>query len=64
MQPSSNLQQPRSYADVTRSGTNQVEDTAIIMTKLIDEFKGLFNQLLQQNSMILNMLTMLINKNN
>jgi hypothetical protein len=63
MQPSGNLQ-PRSYADVTRSSTNQVEDTATILTKLIDEFKGLFNQLLQYNSIILNMLTMLINKNN
>jgi hypothetical protein len=64
MQPSGNLQQPRSHVEVTRSSTNQVEDTANILTKLIDEFKGLFNQLLQQNSMILNMLTMLINKNN
>jgi len=63
MQPSGNLQ-PRSYADVTRSSTNQVKDTATILAKLIDEFKGLFNQLLQHNSMILNMLTMLINKNN
>jgi hypothetical protein len=63
MQPSGNPQ-PSSYADVTRSSTNQVEDTATILTKLIDEFNGLFNQLLQHNSMILNMLTMLINKNN
>jgi hemerythrin superfamily protein len=44
--------------------TNQVEDTAIRLTKFLDEFKGLFNQLLQQNSMILNMLTMLINESN
>ena len=29
----------------------------------IEEFKGLFNQLLQQNRTILNMLTKLINKN-
>jgi hypothetical protein len=58
MQPSGNLQ-PRSYADATRSSTNQVEDTAIILTKLTDEFKGLFIQLLQHNSMVLNMLTML-----
>jgi hypothetical protein len=64
MQTSGNLQQPRSHAYMTRSSTNQVEDTAIILTKLIDEFKGLLNQLLQQNSMILNMLTMLINMNN
>jgi hypothetical protein len=63
MQPSSNLQ-PRSYVDVTRSRTTQVKDTTTILTKLIDEFKGLFNQLLQHNSMILKILTMLINKNN
>ena len=56
------LQQQRSYADVNKSNTNQVEDTAIILTKCLDEFKGLFNQLLQQNSMVLNMFTMLINK--
>jgi hypothetical protein len=30
----------------------------------LDKFKGLFNQLLQQNSMIMNMLTTLINKIN
>jgi hypothetical protein len=35
--------------------------TVITLTKFSDEFKGLFNQLLQQNSMILNMLKMLIN---
>ena len=64
IQPSGNLQQPRSYADVTRSNTHQIEDTAITLTKFIEEFKGLFNQLLQQNSMILNMLTKLITKNN
>jgi hypothetical protein len=64
MQPSGNLKQPRSYADVTRSSTNQVEETAIILAKPIDEFKRRFNQLLQQNSMMLNMLSMLINKNN
>ena len=63
IQPSGNLQQPRSYAEVTRSNTHQTEDTAITLTKFIEEFKGLFNQLLQQNSMILNLLTKLINKN-
>jgi hypothetical protein len=57
-----NSQEQRSYADVTISKTNRVEDTAITLTKFIHEFRGLFNQLLQQNSMILKMLTMLINK--
>jgi hypothetical protein len=57
MQHSANSQQ-RSYAVVNKSNTNQVEDTAITLTKFLDEFKGLFNQMLQQNSMILNMPTM------
>jgi len=59
-----NSQQQRSYADVTESNTNQVEDTAITLTKYLYEFKALVNQLLQQNSMILNIFTVLINKIN
>ena len=62
IQTSGNPQQPRSYAEVTRSNTHQIEDTAITLTKFIEEFKGLFTQLLQQNSMILNMFTKLINE--
>jgi hypothetical protein len=57
IQHSVNSQQQRSYADVIKSNTNQIKDTAIILTKFLDEFKGLFNQMLQPNSMILNMLT-------
>jgi hypothetical protein len=64
MQHSANSQQQRSYADVNKTNTNQVEDTAITLTKVLGEFKGLFTQLLQENSVILNMLTMLINKIN
>jgi cytochrome c peroxidase len=44
IQQSANSQQQRSYADVPKSNTNQVEDTAITLTKFSDEFKGLFNQ--------------------
>jgi hypothetical protein len=33
-------------------------------TKFLGEFKVMFNQLIQQNNMVLNMLTMLINKLN
>lgn len=62
IQYSCDQQQQRNYADVTRNNKNQVEDTAITLTKFLDEFKSLFNQLLQQNSMVLNMLTMLMNK--
>jgi len=61
---SATSQQQRSYADVIKSNTNWVEDTAITLTKLLDEIKGLFNQLFEQNRMILNMLTRLINKTN
>ena len=50
MQRSGNSQQQRIDADVIRSNTNQVEDTTIILTKFLDEFKGMFNQLLQQNT--------------
>jgi PAX-interacting protein 1 len=63
IQPNGNLQQSRSYTEVARNNTHQFEDTATTLTKCIEEFKGLFNQLLQQNSMILSMLTKLINKN-
>jgi hypothetical protein len=52
IQRSVNSQQQRSYEEVTKINTNQVEDTAITLTKFLDRFKGLFNQLLQQNSII------------
>jgi CRISPR/Cas system-associated exonuclease Cas4 (RecB family) len=39
IQHNANSQQQRSYADVNKSNTNQVEDTAIILTKFLDEFK-------------------------
>jgi len=57
-----NPQQQRSYADVTKNHKHQVEDAATTLKNFLEEFKGLFTQLLHQNSMILNMLTMLINK--
>jgi hypothetical protein len=62
VQHSVNLQQQRSYAGVTKSNTNQVEGTVITLTKVLYDFEGSFNQLFQQHSMILNMLTILINK--
>jgi len=42
--------------------TDQVQDTVNIWKKFLDKIKELFNQLLKQNSMILYMLTVLINK--
>lgn len=55
-----------SYAQITHArpenpntNSTNIEDT---MTRFLTEFKEMFNQLLNQNSMILNMLTMVINK--
>lgn len=71
---SSNLQQRMSYASVARDGDNNIiptqnnnengsnADISGILGKFLDEFKSLFNQLLQQNSVVLNILTMIINK--
>jgi hypothetical protein len=56
--------QPQSYAEIARKNTHQVADVPGTFTQFINEFKGLFHQLLQQNNMVLNMLTMLINKLN
>ena len=55
-------QQQRSYADLTKNHEHQFEDAATKLKNFLEEFKGLFTQLLHQNSMILNMLTTLINK--
>ena len=55
-------QQQRSYADVTKNHEHQVEYTAITLKNFLEEFKGLITQLIQQNSMILNMPITLINK--
>lgn len=59
-QLSNPLPQGMSYAEVTKR--NQTEDTTTVLNKFLEEFKNLFNQLIQQNSMVLNMLTMLMNK--
>jgi hypothetical protein len=39
-------------------------DKPMSLTKFLGEFKAMFNQLLHQNNMVLNMLTMLISKLN
>ena len=63
IQPIVHPQRP-SYTEITKQSIIQGEDTHNIFSTFLDEFKNLFNQLMQQNSMILNMLTMLINKLN
>lgn len=56
--------QYESYAQAAANNQNNNEDTASILTKFLEEFKNLFNQLMQQNSMVLNMISMLVNKVN
>ena len=62
--PRSNTDPPqrRSYAEVTRNPEYQNSDVNATLNNFLTEFKGLFTQLLNQNSMILSMLTTLINK--
>lgn len=56
-----NQKAPRpTYADVAANKVQPTHD--LTLTQFLDEFKQLFNQLLQQNSMILNMLTTVISK--
>jgi hypothetical protein len=56
-------QQNTSYADVVRKGLNHTaNEETNILTKFLEEFKSMFNQIIQQNSMVLNMLTTLIGK--
>jgi len=54
--------QRRSYAEVTRNPEYQNSGVNATLNNFLTEFKGLFTQLLNQNSMILSMLTTLINK--
>jgi hypothetical protein len=52
----------RSYAEAALSNTATQENPIPILSKLLDEFKNLLQQLLQQNTLVLNMLTTLVNK--
>jgi hypothetical protein len=54
-----------SYANVVRGNANQeplIEENSTMLSKFLEEFKAMFQQLVQQNSMVLNMLTTLISK--
>ena len=57
-------QQQRSYADVISNRAQLAEEPTTTLKTFVDEFKGLFAQLVQQNSMILSMLSTLLNKYN
>lgn len=61
------IYQNAAYAQTLKTNLDQTTaqtSTEVILTKFLDEFKNLFSQLLQQNSMVLNMLTTVINKIN
>jgi hypothetical protein len=55
-------QQQRSYADVTSNRAQLTEEPISMFKSFFEDFKGFFAQLLHQNSLILNMLTTLLNK--
>ena len=55
-------QQQRSYADVASNRAQLVEEPMASLKAFLEDLKGLFAQLLQQNSMIINMLTTFTNK--
>lgn len=54
-------QQQRSYAEVVRNESHQPETPSSDFRAFLEECKGLFAQLLQQNTLIINMLSTLIN---
>jgi magnesium-transporting ATPase (P-type) len=55
-------QQQRSYSDVTSNSAQFAEESTTTLKTFLDDFKGLFAQLVHQNSMILKMLSTLLNK--
>lgn len=64
-QTPAHIQQTTSYANVVRGNSNQEphpETNSTTLNIFLEEFKAMFQQLVQQNSMILTMLTTLISK--
>jgi hypothetical protein len=49
-------------ADVVNNHPQTADDQITTLTTFLGEFKNLFSQLIHQNSMILNMLSTLLNK--
>jgi hypothetical protein len=57
----------RSYANVASNNmdtTDLPQDTKTVLTHFLNESKSMFNQIIQQHSMILNLLTSLLSKLN
>lgn len=51
------------YAQLTKNNADQTQSNSDInLIQFLNEFKGMFNQLMQQNNMVLNMLSTVINK--
>jgi hypothetical protein len=55
-------QQQSSYADVASNRPQLAEEPIITLRAFLEDFKGLIAQLIRQNSLILNMLTTILNK--
>jgi hypothetical protein len=53
---------PRNNTETITPNLIQSEDTTNALTKLLEQFKNLIQQLLQQNTMVHNLLTTLVNK--
>jgi hypothetical protein len=51
---------PRSYTDVAKHYQLQTDETTTTLAQLLAEFKNLIQQLFHQNTMVLNLLTMLV----
>jgi hypothetical protein len=57
--PQQQQQQQHSYTDVASNHTQLAEAPITTLKTFLEDFKGLFAQLIHQNSLILNMLTIL-----
>jgi Mg2+ and Co2+ transporter CorA len=63
-QPPQYQQQQSTYASIAAHADKMTEEHISPLKSLIDEFKTLITQLMNQNTMILSLLTTLINKHN
>lgn len=67
-QMNANISQPtqqysnKTYSQVVRQEQNNNSTENVTLSKFLDEFKVMFNQLMQQNNMVINMLSTVINK--
>ena len=62
LQQQQQQQQQRRYADVASNHAQLAEEPITTLKAFLEDFEGLFAQLIQQNGMIVNMLTMILNK--